>query len=308
MALILAIEPDRRQALKLAMLARNYRHTELVVTDSIGRALAMLDERVPDLILTSFQLQPKHRAALLDRVLEIDADGSRVQTLVIPALGAPGGRASQQSRASNQRGMPASPHGMRGNPSVPNGCDPVVFGRLIAECLGRIPAERRSAPVAQSTRTVLPMSSGPESSEAETHSGRELPTPLPAAASGITSTPEPAPPSRLARPEWRDLLSTIRRDLDDMRADHAESFEETTPTDRTPTDTSAPDPSSTDTTSTETLAPVPKMEGPRRFRRRTAPAQDEWGVFDPQERGLAAMFVNVNEIAKEGKSRTKKTL
>jgi hypothetical protein len=299
MALILAIEPDRRQAMKLAMLARNYRHTELVVTDSIGRALAMLDERLPDLILTSFQLQPKHRAALLDRVLQIDADGTRVQTLVIPALGAPGGRASQQSRAAHQKGMPAPPHGMRGNPNVPNGCDPVVFGRQIAECLGRISAERRSAPAAQLARTALPMSPGPEPL-AGTPAGSEVPTPA-----SITAEPEPAPPSRLARPEWRDLLSTIRSDLDHMRAEHAKSSEDTAPTDTRSTDM-AP----ADATPTETLTTAPNIESPRRIRRRTAPssAQDEWGVFDPQERGIAAMFVNVNEMAKERKTRTKKTL
>jgi len=291
MALILAIEPDRRQASKLAMLARNYRHTELVVTDSIGRALAMLDERVPDLILTSCQLQPKHRAALLDRVLEIDADGTRVQTLVIPALGAPGGRAFRH------KGMPAPPHGMRGNPNVPNGCDPVVFGRQIAECLGRMPAERRSATGAQLARTALPMSPGPESLAA-TPAGSELQTP--AAASGIAAAPEPAPPSRLAGPEWRDLLSTIRRDLDQMRAEHAESSEDTTVTDAAPADA----------TPTETLTTAPNIESPRRIRRRTAPAsrQDEWGVFDPQERGIAATFVNVNEMAKGRKTRAKRTL
>jgi hypothetical protein len=302
MALILAIEPDRRQATKLAMLARSHRHTELVVTDSIGRALAMLDERVPDLILTSCQLQSKHRAALLDRVLEIDADGTRVQTLVIPALGAPGGRASQQNRASHQEGMPAPPHGMRGNPNVPNGCDPVVFGRQIAECLARIPAERRCAPA-----TPARTSSGPEPLAA-TPALSEPPTP----AASITAAPEPAPPSRLVGREWRDLLSTIRHDLDHMRAERAESSMDTTPVDTTPVDTTPTDTTTafTDATPTETLTTAPNIDSPRRFRRRTAPAsaRDEWGVFDPHERGIAAMLVNVNEMAKEGKTRTKKTL
>jgi hypothetical protein len=183
MALILAIEPDRRQVLKLAMLARNYLNTELVVTDTIGRALAMLDERLPDVILTSFQLQPKHRAALMDRLLEVDADGTRVQTLVIPAMGTPG------CRPSRQRGMAAQPLGPRGNHGVADGCDPVVFGRQIAECLGRVTADRRSAPV---TKWAPPQ--------------------------GFAAATEPAS-SSLARPEWRELLSTMRRDLDQMQAE-----------------------------------------------------------------------------------------
>ena len=153
------------------------------------------------------------------------------------------------------------------------------------------------------------MSTGPEPL-AETPAGSEVPTPA-----SVTAAPEPAPPSRLARPEWRDLLSTIRRDLDHMRADHADSFEgpiptDRTPTDGTPTDTDSTGSTATETTPAETLTLIPKIESPRRIRRRTAPAHahDEWGVFDPQERGIAGMFVHVNEIAKEGKTRTKKTL
>jgi hypothetical protein len=279
MALILAIETDRRQVSKLAILARNYLHEEIVVTDSIGRALAILDERLPDLILTSFQLQPKHRAALLDRLLEIDTDGTRVQTLVIPAMGAPG------CRASHQKGMPTRPHGMRGNHAVADGCDPAVFGRQIAECLARIPADRRSAPSHGLASSVSPMSSEPGSRDAETRAGNELPTPLRAVAA---AAPEPAPPSRLARPEWRDLLSTIQHDLERMRA-------ETEP--------------SRDTTPMETPTPAPRDEGPQRIRRRTtpAPAQDAWGVFDPQEREIAAMFAYVNENTAMRKTPAKKS-
>jgi hypothetical protein len=274
-ALILAIEPDRRQVSKLTMLARNYLHTEIVVTDSIGRALAMLDERLPDLILTSFQLQPKHRAALIDRLQEVDADGTRVQTLVIPALGAPGGR------ALHQKGMPARPHGMRGNHAVADGCDPVVFGKQIAECLRRMATGRQSAPAQELATAVSQMSSEP--SEAETPGGSELPTPLRAS---ITAAPEPAPLSRLARPDWRDLLSTIRRDLDQMRAEHSAPSEDTTPTAR--------------------LTPAPKVESPLGIRRRTAkaPAQDEWAFI---KRGFA-MLATLNEIAEAGKTPVKKSV
>jgi hypothetical protein len=277
MALILAIETDRRQVSKLAILARNYLHEEIVVTDSIGRALAILDERLPDLILTSFQLQPKHRAALLDRLLEVDTDGTRVQTLVIPALGAPGSRA--------QKGMPARPHGMRGTRGAADGCDPAVFGRQIAECLARIPAERRSAPSQRFSSTDSPMSSDPRSRDAATRAGSEVPTPLRAV---VAAVPEPAPPSRLARPEWRDLLSTIEHDLERMRA-------ETEP--------------SRDSTPIETPTQAPTDESPRGIRRRTTPApgQDAWGVFDPQEREIAAMFAYVNESAAMGKAPAKKS-
>lgn len=266
MHLILAIEPDHRQASKLAMLAHNYLHTELVVTDSIGRALAILDERLPDLILTSHLLPLKHRAALTDRLREIDPDGTKVQTLLTPALGMPGCRGPHQ-----QKGLPARPHEKRGSHIAADGCDPIVFGRQIAAYLGRAAAEGRSAPAVEWAPAVPLMIPEPEPSQAE-------------------SERAPTPSSRLARPEWRDLLSTIRRDLDQMRADHAEPSAETTARVTIPTPA------------------APKVESPRRIRRRTAPAppQDEWGFFDPQKCGFAALFTKVNEITKAEKAPAKK--
>jgi hypothetical protein len=306
MPLILAIEPDRRQVSKLAMLARNYLHTELVVTDSMGRAMAMLDERVPDLILTSFQVEPKHRAALMDRLMEIDGDGTRVQTLVIPALGAPGSRASHQIRASHQKGMPAQRHGLRGNHPVADGCDPAVFGKQIAECLGRIVAGRRSAPARQWAPAVSPMISEPEPSREETLAWRKPPIPLAVAAShgsprpeSLTAVPKPAPPSRLTAPEWRDLMGTIRRDLDQMRAEHAEPSENPTDTTRTrPRTTLTPAPRVE-----SPRAPAPRAESPRRIKRRTpSPAQDEWASI---KRGFA-MLAKANRITEAAKTPAKR--
>ncbi len=49
---ILAIEPDRRQASQLAALVRIRLDAELLVADSIKRAVSMLGRRLPDLILT----------------------------------------------------------------------------------------------------------------------------------------------------------------------------------------------------------------------------------------------------------------
>jgi hypothetical protein len=78
----------------------------------------------------------------------------------------------------------------------------------------------------------------------------------------------PAPPSRLVRREWRDLLSTIRRDLERMRAENRTG--------------------STDTKLRPTLTPTPRVEGPGRISRRSArsPAQDEWASI---KRGFAAL-------------------
>src|SRR2546425_9886710 len=90
MPLILAIEPDRKQAARVAAIARGQLGAELVVAESSERAFETLAGRLPDLILTSLLLSPKDETALADRLRDLDAAGSHVQTLTIPVLAAPG--------------------------------------------------------------------------------------------------------------------------------------------------------------------------------------------------------------------------
>lgn len=138
MPLILAVEPDRKQAAKIAAMARGQLRAELVVTASAAGALAVLADRVPDLILTSQLLSPREEAALADRLRELDgAGGARVQTLMIPVLAAP-------------EGMPEAKNGLlsrlrptRGGYGTPAGCDPAIFSAQIAEYLDRAQEERR---------------------------------------------------------------------------------------------------------------------------------------------------------------------
>src|SRR5690348_2205463 len=86
MPLILAIEPDRRQANQLTALVRGRLHADLVLGDSADRALAALGDRVPDLILTAALLSPKDEAALGQRLRELNGVAAHVQTLTIPVL------------------------------------------------------------------------------------------------------------------------------------------------------------------------------------------------------------------------------
>src|SRR5262249_43974942 len=122
MPLIVAIEPDRQQASKLAALARGPLRAELILADSTERAFTTPANRVPDLILTSLLLSPKDEAALADRLRDLDSSGVRVQTLVIPVLSSSprrstGGKTGllNKLRRSSRRG------------SAPDGCDPAVF-------------------------------------------------------------------------------------------------------------------------------------------------------------------------------------
>src|SRR4029450_1797308 len=87
MALILAIEPDRRQASKVAAIVKNKLHAEIVQADTTEHAIEALGRRVPDLILPSLLLSRKDEAALADWLRQSDEAGKHVQTLVSPVLG-----------------------------------------------------------------------------------------------------------------------------------------------------------------------------------------------------------------------------
>src|SRR5690349_5750580 len=88
MFLILAIEPDRRQANRLAAIGP-LRNAELLTVDSVQAGLEVLARHVPDLVLTSMLLSAKDDAALAERLRQLDTSGRQVQTLVIPMFAAP---------------------------------------------------------------------------------------------------------------------------------------------------------------------------------------------------------------------------
>ena len=120
MALIVAVEPDRRQAARVGALAGGLAGTQLVVAETVDRAIAVLAGRVPDLILTSLLLSPKEEA----RLRELTGSGAPAQTLVIPVLAAPakgaGGRGGLLTRLRGKK----SEHG--------GGCDPAALPVLWA--------------------------------------------------------------------------------------------------------------------------------------------------------------------------------
>jgi hypothetical protein len=148
MPLILAIEPDRNQASHLDALARNHLHTELLVVDSAIRALDTLAERVPDVILTSALLSPREDAALSDRLRDLGAAASHIQTLTIPIF-------SVAQPAVRKKGVLAGLLKKRQTRSRDHGgCEPAAFAEQIALYLERAALERglgvTGAPVKES--------------------------------------------------------------------------------------------------------------------------------------------------------------
>lgn len=137
MPLILAIEPDRRQAGQLTALVRGRLHADLVLAESAERALAALGERVPDLILTSALLSPRDEAALGERLRALNGVAAHVQTLTIPVLASP-----HQSAGDRARGVLAALRRDKSSLTSQAGCDPAVFAEQCREYLDRVAAER----------------------------------------------------------------------------------------------------------------------------------------------------------------------
>src|SRR6266480_4588992 len=135
MPLILAIEPDRRQAAQLSVVVRKRVHAELIFVDTTERALDAIGNRMPDLVLVPALLSPQDDAALAG-ALRVIAAAAHVRILTTPVLGSttkrksPGGGVLAKWRRGGAQGV------------ATDGCDPAVFGEQISDYLKEAAAER----------------------------------------------------------------------------------------------------------------------------------------------------------------------
>jgi hypothetical protein len=136
MRLILAIEPDRRQAARVSALGRGALDAELLVAESTERGVEALGGRRPDLILTSLLLSPKDEADLRD----LDRSGEPVPTLMIPVL------ASSSRSKEGRGGLLARLHisKQQAEPTSGDGCDPKMFAAQIEEYLTHAAEQQES--------------------------------------------------------------------------------------------------------------------------------------------------------------------
>jgi hypothetical protein len=133
MPLILAIEPDRRQAAQISVVVRKRVRAELILVDTTERALDAIGNRIPDLVLVPALLSPQDDAALA-AALRVIAAAAHVQMLTIPVLGSPQPAPGQGVFSALRRGKPRA--------AEPDGCDPAVFAEQIASYLERAAEER----------------------------------------------------------------------------------------------------------------------------------------------------------------------
>ena len=135
MPIILAIEPDRRQAAHLAAIVRQQVGAELVIADTTEGALDAIGNRVPDLVLVPALLSPQDDAALA-AALRVIAAAAHVRTLTIPVL------ANGTKQRAPAGGMLAKWRKNRAASPEPDGCDPAVFAEQISTYLQEAAAER----------------------------------------------------------------------------------------------------------------------------------------------------------------------
>jgi hypothetical protein len=148
MPLILAIEPDHRQAAQLTQIARHRVGADLLLADTTERALDVIGDRVPDLVLVPALLSPQDDAALA-AALRVIAAAAHVQTLTIPLFAA-----SAPKRTG--RGVLGLWRRNRESPAA-DGCDPAVFAEQISSYLKERAADltaldRSAQPAARYTR------------------------------------------------------------------------------------------------------------------------------------------------------------
>src|SRR5262252_400617 len=135
MPIILAIEPDKRQAAHVSAIVRHRVGAELILADTTEGALDAIGSRAPDLVLVPALLSPQDDAALA-AALRVIAAAAHVRTLTIPVF------ASNGAGADGGGGLLARFRRGRTEPSSSVGCDPAVFAEQITEYLREAAAER----------------------------------------------------------------------------------------------------------------------------------------------------------------------
>jgi hypothetical protein len=279
MPLILAIEPDRRQAARINALARNPLNVEMVITESAERALAAISTRVPDLILTSRLLSPKDELLLDERLRELDGAGAKVQTLMIPMLSSvkdSGKKAGLLNRLRRNSDMP----------TTDDGCDPAVFAEQIAEYLERHAAERAHhasieedeevgshvvEPAAPAPAAVAP-AAPPDAAVAD-----EMVSVKPAHAEASPESPRLDPPVTPATAAWQELS------LDQAPLTSAAEAPAVAPAEKT------------DSLMSEFASAL--AAPPATLKKNGLTPDEEWGTFDPAQSGFVALLEKLQEVA-----------
>jgi hypothetical protein len=293
MPLILAVEPDSRQAHQLTAVVRGRLRAELVLADSAEAGLAALGDRVPDLILTSALLSAKDETVLADWLRNSAA--AHVQTLTIPVLESPAPRSHGRGGIFSLRGDRTA------SAAVPDGCDPAVFAEQCAAYLGHAVTAREPVESSHSAAAVA--------AAADQEAANAIDEPA-AVEDTLVAQPPPPPQESIDESAEIDLsamldesvfkqlsaaIETVSRDSARSSAAARSSGDVWTPSSlgspaKWPAmDLGSPAPPSRSHGSGRSSPPAKRFPGRR-------PLQDEWGFFDPAQCGFSALLARLDEI------------
>jgi hypothetical protein len=129
-SLVLALEPDPKQAAILKQVVRDRVGADFVLADSKDGAIAAIAERVPDVILVTALLSPRDEKDLTDHLRHLDG-AEHLQTLTIPLLAS----GAVEPAKKKKRGLLSALTGESSKPAAPIGCDPKVFAEEIRNYL-----------------------------------------------------------------------------------------------------------------------------------------------------------------------------
>lgn len=317
MPLILAIEPDRRQASQLSATVRAHLRAELIVAESAGPALAALGDRVPDLILLSALLPARDEAAVAER-LRLDAAAAHVQTLTIPWLATP------EPPLAMGRGVLSALIGDR-SAEDDQGCDPAIFAEQCAAYLERAVSEREQRAVMASIGRADAADTADRTvakADAPTQRGpmEQPPEADPLVAAAVSSFETPVQTDDGAGFDFSGMLDegvfqqlsnaieTVTRDSVAPQAPTTPSVDAWTQSslgsaaawpalDFAPAEKPRANPAEKPRGKSPSAvsASTDKFPGHR-------PLQDEWGLFDPDQCGFATLLEKLEEITQVASS------
>lgn len=312
MPLVIAIEPDSKQAGLIRRIVRERVGAEVVLAESKDAALAVLRQRMPDLILVSALLSPRDEADLTDHLRELDEAG-HLQTLTIPLL-ASGPRAiPTEEKKSGLFGRfkrrPAS--------ALPEGCEPVVFAEQIRGYLDKAHEVRTESAVRRGRKR--------REAEAATHVETE-----PLEAERLEAEAAEVQRLELERLQAERLeierLETERREAGRREAERLEAQRldaereaarrkaarveaERLEAVRRETERVEAARREAEETKKESVAESPARRARKRARGPEAPRplEDEWGLYDPAQCGFDALFAKIAKISRRPVRRRDRT-
>jgi len=199
-ALVLAIEPDLRQAAIVKRILKERVQADVVVVDSRDAAIAAIRTTIPDVLLLSALLSPRDEADLIAHLRTLEG-ASHLQTHTIPQL------ASTLDDDGDGGGLFSSFRRKKRPEPGFAGCDPDLFADEIRVFLKRADERKREAAEsgivtpAITRKSAKEQEPAPKPAEAAPTSAWESPFEWRPASERRARTPQPPPPVQQVKVE-----------------------------------------------------------------------------------------------------------